>query len=437
MFSYYSWLGFRSLRRNPWLTGLMILILSVGVAASVSTLTILHMMSADPIPEKSTKLFIPILDNGPANDYKPGDRYIDEQMSYRDVHALLNSAIGKYRTGLYGISALIEMPRKDLGVIEVEGMAASRDFFPMMQVPMLYGERWSVADEKNGADVVVLSRKTSEKMFGKENPVGRMATMWGRSYLIAGVMDTWRPLPRFYRFNGRGGAFMSEESFIVPFESAIRNQTPHSGGMSCTERSGPGWQALLDSECTWLTFWVEMNSASERGQLASFLDAYVSEQQKMGRFPRHAPNLLFDVHGWLQELKIVGNDEKMSVWLALGFLMLCMVNTIGLLLAKFSGRAAEIGVRRALGASRRQIFFQALVETGVVGTVGAFSGILLSVLFLKLISLQAGYLKAVARMDWEMLLLTVVMSVVAALLAGLLPTWRACQITPAIQLKSQ
>jgi putative ABC transport system permease protein len=153
--------------RNPWLTGLMILILSVGVAASVSTLTILHMMSADPIPEKSTKLFIPILDNGPANDYKPGDRYIDEQMSYRDVHALLNSAIGKYRTGLYGISALIEMPRKDL-VIEVEGMAASRDFFPMMQVPMLYGERWSVADDKNGADVVVLSRKHRKKCLVKK-----------------------------------------------------------------------------------------------------------------------------------------------------------------------------------------------------------------------------------------------------------------------------
>lgn len=437
MFSYYSWLGFRSLRRNPWLTGLMILILSVGVAASVSTLTILHMMSADPIPEKSDRLFSPILDNAPASGYHPGERYGDEQMSYRDVHALLNSDIGKYRAGLYGISALIEMPRKDLGVIEVEGMAASRDFFPMMQVPMLYGERWSVADDKNGADVVVLSRKTSEKMFGAENPVGRTATMWGRSYLIAGVMDNWRPLPRFYRFNGRNSAFDNEEGFIVPFYSAMRNQTPHSGGMSCSSKREPGWQALLDSECTWLTFWVEMNKASERPQLAAFLDAYVSEQQKLGRFPRHAPNLLFDVRGWLQELKIVGNDEKMSVWLALGFLMLCMVNTIGLLLAKFSGRAAEIGVRRALGASRRQIFFQALVETGVVGMVGAFSGILLSVLFLKLISLQAGYLKAVARMDWEMLLLTVVMSVVAALLAGLLPTWRACQITPAIQLKSQ
>jgi putative ABC transport system permease protein len=40
-------------------------------------------------------------------------------------------------------------------------------------------------------------------------------------------------------------------------------------------------------------------------------------------------------------------------------------------------------------------------------------------------------------MDWVMLLVTFVMSVGAAILAGLLPTWRACQVTPAMQLKSQ
>jgi putative ABC transport system permease protein len=42
-----------------------------------------------------------------------------------------------------------------------------------------------------------------------------------------------------------------------------------------------------------------------------------------------------------------------------------------------------------------------------------------------------------AQMDWEMLGLTFIISVSAAILAGLLPTWRACQVTPAIQLKSQ
>ena len=51
MFGYYFKLGLRSLRHNRALTALMVLTLAVGVAASVSTLTILHMMSGDPIPE--------------------------------------------------------------------------------------------------------------------------------------------------------------------------------------------------------------------------------------------------------------------------------------------------------------------------------------------------------------------------------------------------
>jgi putative ABC transport system permease protein len=56
---------------------------------------------------------------------------------------------------------------------------------------------------------------------------------------------------------------------------------------------------------------------------------------------------------------------------------------------------------------------------------------------LALISMQGKQTAAVAQMDWQMLIVTFVMSVGAAILAGLLPTWRACQVTPAIQLKSQ
>ena len=51
MLSYYFSLGLRSLKRNPVLTALMVLTLALGVAASVSTLTILHVMSADPAKE--------------------------------------------------------------------------------------------------------------------------------------------------------------------------------------------------------------------------------------------------------------------------------------------------------------------------------------------------------------------------------------------------
>jgi putative ABC transport system permease protein len=153
--------------------------------------------------------------------------------------------------------------------------------------------------------------------------------------------------------------------------------------------------------------------------------------------PRAAKNHLFDVMEWMAENKVVGNDSKLSAWLAFGFLLLCLVNTIGLLLAKFSVRAAEVGIRRALGASRKEIFRQFLVETAVVGLAGGILGLLLAIAALVLIAMQSKEMGNVAHMDWVMLVFTFVLSVFAAVLAGLLPTWRACQVTPAMQLKSQ
>jgi putative ABC transport system permease protein len=113
------------------------------------------------------------------------------------------------------------------------------------------------------------------------------------------------------------------------------------------------------------------------------------------------------------------------------------VNTIGLLLAKFSSRAPEVGVRRALGASRAEIFKQFITEAAVVGLVGGLVGLLLSCLGLWVISLQTKQMAIVAHMDGAMLITTFVLSVGASIVAGLLPTWRACQVTPAIQLKTQ
>ena len=78
MFRYYFQLGLRSLRRNPALTALMIVTLAVGVAASMATFTVLYVMSGDPIPEKSDRLFVPRLDNAPLTGYAEGDEPSDQ-----------------------------------------------------------------------------------------------------------------------------------------------------------------------------------------------------------------------------------------------------------------------------------------------------------------------------------------------------------------------
>ena len=436
MFGYYFRLGVRSLRRNPALTALMVLTLAVGVAASVSTLTILHMMSSDPIPQKSSRLFVPLIDNGPVEGYTPGEDPEDIQISYKDALNLLKGGQGVRRTALYGVSAPVQPPRADIQPFNLTGLAPTRDFFAMFDVPFLHGQAWTEQDDARGADVVVLSREIAEKLYGDADPVGQRIALMGFPFTIVGVIDNWMPLPRFYRLNG-GVRYGAGEEFFIPLATSIRHEVTHNGSMSCSSNAGAGFAARLASECTWITVWFETASAGDRAELQSWLDNYAADQRKLGRLKRNAQNRLYDVPEWLVYTKVVGKDSKLQTWLAFGFLALCLVNTIGLLLAKFSVRAAEIGVRRALGASRAEIFRQFLIETSVVGLVGGVLGLVLAFGALALIGMQGKQTAAVAHMDWQMLILTFVISVGAAILAGLLPTWRACQVTPAIQLKSQ
>ena len=437
MFTYYFFLGLRSLKRNPALTALMVLTLAIGVAASVSTLTILHVMSGDPIPQKSDRLFTAILDPGPKEGYTPGDEPNDHQFTYKDISNLLESKQGVRRAAMYGIEATAEPARKDLGAISMEGLAVTADTFAMFEIPFVAGQGWQDSEDKSSADVVVLSKKMAEKFFGNSNPVGQKLRLLKGDFTVVGVSDDWAPKPKFYIFNGREAAFVEEPDFMLPLSNAIRRETAHAGSMGCTGRQDPGWEGRLNSECTWFHFWFELKSSSQRAELQNYLDSYAAEQFKLGRFQRQAKNRLFNVREFLVEMQVIGDDSRLSAWLAFGFLLLCLVNTVGLLLAKFSVRASEVGVRRALGASRKEIFTQFLIETAVVGLVGALLGVLLAAGALQLIALQSKALAVVAHMDWEMLGLTFFMSVSAAMIAGLLPTWRACQVTPAIQLKSQ
>ena len=440
MFRYYFQLGLRSLRRNPMLTALMVVTLAVGVAASMATFTVLYVMSGDPIPHKSDRLFVPRLDNSPLQGYAEGDEPSD-QMTYTDARNLLASGQGVRRTALYGIGAGIESGRPDLPPFLVEGVSPTRDFFAMFEVPFLYGGPWDLADENAARDVVVISRELSEKLFGaKTNAVGKGIRFDGTEWRIVGVADTWKPMPRYYRLmNGNGGSFVGDEDIFVPLQTAIRHEMGNNGNNNCSGDGPkePGWKGWIESECDFIQFWFEGKSAADQARLKEFLGAYVTDQKKLGRYPRPINVRLENVMEWMQHLGVVSADAKLSTWLAFGFLLVCLVNTVGLLLAKFSARAGEIGVRRALGATRPEIFRQFLTEAAVVGVVGGLLGLLLSFAGLWLISLQSEEMALVAKMDWKMLATTLGLAVGASILAGLLPTWRACQVTPALQLKTQ
>ena len=92
MFAYYLELAMRSLKRSPGLTALMVLAIGFGVAASMTSWSVFRAVSGDPIPWKSSKLFVPQIDAwGPKGHRGSGDNEPQDAMNYTDAMALMRA----------------------------------------------------------------------------------------------------------------------------------------------------------------------------------------------------------------------------------------------------------------------------------------------------------------------------------------------------------
>ncbi len=90
MLAYYFDLALRSLKRNRALTALMVLAIALGIGASMTTLTVLHVLSGDPLPGRSGSIYYPQLDPQDMKDYTPGVEP-PEQLTWTDGMYLLRA----------------------------------------------------------------------------------------------------------------------------------------------------------------------------------------------------------------------------------------------------------------------------------------------------------------------------------------------------------
>ena len=261
--------------------------------------------------------------------------------------------------------------------------------------------------------------------------------MDGMDFKVVGVLDQFLPVPKFYDVTN--GAFNEPEDLYIPFNVSIEYELSRNGNTNCWKTpEGEGFEAFLNSECVFIQFWAELRNDQEKQEYMDFLTAYTEQQKLLGRFPRPLNNRLDNVMEWMERQEVVEEDAQMMLGLSFMFLLVCLLNTIGLLLAKFLGKSGDIGLRRALGASRSTLFTQHMIEAGLIGLGGGILGLGLTWLGLRGINMLFGdFVKNLVHLDWTMVATAIALAIVSALLAGLYPTWRACKVAPAGQLKTQ
>lgn len=432
MFGYYLQLALRSFRNSKVLTALMVLAIALGIGASMTTLTVFHVLSGDPIPDKSDRLFYVQLDAASMDSYVAGEEP-DGNMTRFDAETLLREARGTRQAMMSGGFVAVA-PDGTREPFFTDARYTSADFFPMFDAPLAYGRTWTAEDDASRARVAVISAETNQKVFGGGDSTGKTMRINGADFRVIGVLDAWLPTPRFWDLTLQ--SFNELESVFIPFSTAMEQKLSRMGSMNCWGDSGNDPNAL-NAPCSWVQYWVELPAAGDADAYRDYLASYSDQQRSAGRFERPNNVRLRDVPTLLDHRQVVPSDVRLQLWLAIGFLLVCLVNTVGLLLAKSLRRASEIGVRRALGASRRAIFAQFLIEAGAIGVAGGIVGLGLALLGLWAVRQNPSSYAELARLDLTMLLTTFALSIVASLLAGLLPAWRAMQVTPAIQLKSQ
>ena len=436
MIGYYIQMALLSLKRSPILTALMVLAIGLGIGASMTMITVLHVMTNDPLPERSATLFTPHLDPLPLNHKHRGDGPDPtDNLTWPDAMALLKAHPAMRQAASAGGTLLVRPARADVRPLYVSGRYATADFLSLFGIPFEHGQGWSAADDASRNHVVVLSEMLDRKLFGNAGGIGQVVRLGDNDFRVIGVTADWRPQPMFYA-DLSAQSFGDTDQFFLPLSTAVDLKLQVNGNRSGWGKGDSG-DSMTGSEMSWLQFWVQLDSPAQVRAYHQFLIDYSAQQKSLGRFQRPATDAkLYSLMGWLAHKNLVPTDIRLQLWLALGFLLVCIVNIVALLLAKFLRRSGEISVRRALGARRRDIFQQLGIESALIGVAGGVLGLVIAQLGLWSVRHRPDHYAQLAQMDRSMLFGTFALAVFASVLAGLLPAWRACRVPPALQLKT-
>lgn len=382
----YLILSFRSWLKTPVEFTLSILMLAVGIGASVAAYGFLDAALLRPLPVKNPHEIMRISNS--LFGTIPSGHYYDLK-DYSSV--LADSFISRTRWGTSFQSG-------DTAVL-VSASEVSGNYFEVLGISAKLGRTVRLDDDVSGAaPVVVISERFWRKEFNAQDEIiGSLIRLDGRSATVVGVI----PEPF------RGTFRMSEVDVWFPYRQFLaKGDAPQRGGYSHTVQ-------------------FRLRDGVKPSQVQADLDAFAAHVSRDPlTYSGYYLTLLPEREAILERHRDLANQSFFILAVLLSLLLIGCANVSNVLLAKVNDRRSELAVRRALGAPARSIFGLLISDGLLLSALAGLTGILFSFLFVKAFSLLGMELSPREAMSIRLLIFFI--SVV--FLVGFL-----CAVIPAIQ----
>lgn len=384
----------RRLRRSPMFTVVTLITLAAGIGANTAVFSVLEGVLLKPLPyphpdelvgvwHSAMGLNIPDLNMAPSNYFI----YRDQSRTFEDV--------GIYQGDSVSVTGVAEPE-------QVNAVDVTDGILPILGIPPMLGRWFNRTDGTPGspATVVLTYGYWQRKFGGNRSIIGRNVTIDGKPSQIIGVM------PQRFRF-------LDYENLALLLPLRFDRNKLFLGQFSYEGL------ARLKPGAT-----IEQANADVARMFPIVLRSFPPP-------PGFSLDLFkkADIRPNVRPLKhdVVGDVGKL-LWILMGsigsVLLIACANVANLLLVRTEGRQQELGIRAALGASRRRIAVELLFESVMIGLIGSLLGLALAYGALRaLVAMAPAGLPRIEDIgiNVPVLLFTLAASLIASLLFGLIP----------------
>ena len=399
----------RQLRRTPWFTVAAALTLALGIGASTAVFAVLDTVVLRPLPYPGSDrlmAFRSIDRRGTPHptslsyptffDFRSGTRVFDRLVCYRGSRFTLTDS----------------MP-----AVQVSGAIVSWDFFPTLGVQPALGRGFVKEEEKPGVHVAVLADSLWRSRFASDPQiVGKSVRINGNPFTVVGVA------PRGFQF--------PIDAPDVQLWTSISQDASVSEYEPMTQQRGA---RVLDAIGRLKPGVTPEQAQAQMNQIAADLAKRYPDQNKNVATTLVQP-----------ELERLAGTSKAPLLTLLGavglVLFIACANVANLLLARATDRAREFALRTALGASRRALLWQLLIESLVLGVLGAAGGVAIASGALQaLLPLVGDSIPRIAQtsIDGRVLAFCALVAIATSVFFSLAPAVQAGATPPSDALKQE